>query len=64
MAEEIQRPDEHEIYGMPPGAKYAYVYLMDVETYLYKMLVSDELKESIVKHKSAIEALLCHASIM
>ena len=33
-----------EIYGMPPGAKYAYVYLMDVETYLHKMLVSDELK--------------------
>ena len=45
-----------EIYG----AKYAYVYLMDVETYLHKMLVSDELKESIVKHRSAIEALLCH----
>ena len=41
-----------EIYG----AKYAYVYLMDVETYLHKMLVSDELKESIVKHRSAIEA--------
>ena len=41
-----------ENYGMPPpppppGAKYAYVYLMDVETYLHKMLVSDELKESI-----------------
>ena len=51
-----------EIYGMPPGAKYAYVYLMDVETYLHKMLVSDELKESIVKHRSAIEALLCHPS--
>ena len=51
-----------EIYGMPPGSKYAYVYLMDVETYLHKMLVSDELKESIVKHRSAIEALLCHPS--
>ena len=46
-----------EIYGMPNGAKYAYVYLMDVETYLHKMLVSDELKESIVKHRSAIKAL-------
>ena len=51
-----------EIYGMTPGAKYAYVYLMDVETYLHKMLVSDELKESIVKHRSAIEALLYHPS--
>ena len=49
-----------EIYGMLSGAKYAYVYLMDVETYLHKMLVSDELKESIVKHRSATEALLCH----
>ena len=26
------------------------------------MLVSDELKGSIVKHRSAIEALLCHPS--
>ena len=26
------------------------------------MQVSDELKESIVKHRSAIEALLCHQS--
>ena len=43
---------------MPPGAKY--VYLMDFETYLHKMLVSDELKENIVKYRSAIEALLCH----
>ena len=51
-----------EIYGMPPAAKYAYVYLMDVETYLHKMLVSDELKESIVKHRPAIEALVCHPS--
>ena len=51
-----------EIYGMPPGAKYAYVYLMDVETYLHKKLVSDELKESIVEHRSAIEALLFHPS--
>ena len=51
-----------EIYGMPPGAKYAYVYLMDVEIYLHKMPVSDELNESIVKHRSAIEALLCHPS--
>ena len=51
-----------EIDGMPPRAKYAYVYLMDVEAYLHKMLVSDELKESIVKHRSAIEALFCHPS--
>ena len=27
---------------MPPGAKYAYVYSMDVETYLHKMLVIGE----------------------
>ena len=32
-----------EIYGIPPCEKYAYVYLMDVETYLHKMLVTDEL---------------------
>ena len=51
-----------EIFGMTSGAKYAYVYLMDVETWLHKMLVSDELKESIVKHRSAVEALLCHPS--
>ena len=51
-----------EIYCMPPGAKYAHVYLMDVETYLHKMLVSDELNENIVKHRSVIEALLCHPS--
>ena len=51
-----------EIYGMPSGAKYAYVYLMDVEIYLHKMPVNDELKESIVKHRSAIEALLCNPS--
>ena len=38
------------------------MYLMDVETYLHKMLVSDELKESIVKHRSAVGALLCHPS--
>ena len=37
-------------------------YLMDVETNVHKRLVSDELKESIVKHRSAIEALLCYLS--
>ena len=49
-----------EIHGITPGAKYAYVYLMDVETYLHKILTSDELKENIMKHRSATEALLWH----
>ena len=49
---------------MPPGAKYAYVYLMGVETYLHKMLASDEVKESIVKHRSATDALLCQCEII
>ena len=32
---------------LPLVQKYAYVYLMDVETYLHKMLVSDELKKAL-----------------
>ena len=36
--------------------------MLMVETYLHKMLVSDGLKESTVKQRSAIDALLCHPS--
>ena len=49
-----------DLYGIPPGSRYTYVYMMDIDTYLHKMMANDQLREDLVKHGDRIATLLKH----
>ena len=46
------------VYGRPKEAKYTYVYMMQVDSYLHKLLASELLRDSILKHQREIEKYL------
>ena len=35
-----------DLYGIPSGSQYTYVCMMDIDTYLHKMMANDKLRES------------------
>ena len=47
-----------DLYGIPPGSRYTYIYMMDIDTYLHKMMANDNLREDLVKHGDCIASLL------
>ena len=49
-----------DLYGIPSGSRYTYVYMMDIDTYLHKMMANDKLREDLVKHGERIATLLKH----
>jgi hypothetical protein len=48
------------LYGKPMETKLTYVKMMDVKTYVNKLLTNDVLREKIIKHISRIVQLLSH----
>ena len=51
---------EGDIYAMPPGAKYTYVYMMDVDEYLNRILANEMLKETLICCKPKVLSLMSH----
>ena len=49
-----------EIYGRPDGARISYVRLMDVSSYLNKLLANDALNENLAKNFITIQRFLAH----
>ncbi len=49
-----------DVYAMPPGAKYTYVYMMDVDEYLNRLLANEMIKETLICCKPRIASLLSH----
>ena len=49
-----------DLYRIPPGPRYTSVYMMDVDTYLHKMMANDNLREDLVKHGDRIANLRKH----
>ena len=47
-----------DLYGIPP--RYTYVYMMNIQTYLHKMMTNVNLREDLVKHGDRIASLLKH----
>ena len=43
------------VYGRPKEAKYTHVYMMQVDSYLHKLLASELLQDPIMKHQREIE---------
>ena len=46
------------VYFRPKEAKYTYVYMMQVDNYLHKLLASELLRDPIMKHQREIEKYL------
>ena len=51
---------KNDIYAMPPGAKYTYVYMMDVDEYLNRILANEMLKEKFICCKPKLLSLMSH----
>ena len=49
-----------DIYVKPPSAKFTYVLMMDVESYINKLMISDVIGEEIVKFARRIREIMCH----
>ena len=49
-----------DIYVKPPSAKFTYVLMMDVESYINKLMISDVIGEEIVKFAKRIIEIMCH----
>ena len=49
-----------EIYSRPDEAQMTYVHMMDVSTYLNKLLANDALNNELVKNFQAVERILSH----
>ena len=49
-----------DIYVKPPSAKFAYVLMIDVESYINKLMISDVIGEEIVKFAKRIIEIMCH----
>ena len=46
------------VYGRPKEAKYTHVYMMQVDSYLHKLLASELLLDPVMKHQKEIEKYL------
>ena len=46
------------VYGRPKEAKYTYIYMMQADSYLHKLLASELLRDPIMKHQREIEKYL------
>ncbi len=49
-----------QVYAKPQGAKFTYVRMMDLTSYLHKLLSNDYLKHSIMKHFQMLEKFIGH----
>jgi hypothetical protein len=49
-----------QIYAKPAGATFTYVRMMDVTSYLHKLLSNNSLKEGVMKHFHMLEKFLSH----
>ena len=49
-----------DIYVKPPSANFTYVLMMDVESYINKLMISDVIGEEIVKFAKRIIEIMCH----
>ena len=47
-----------DLYGILPGSQYTYMYMMDIDTYLHKIMANDNLREDLMKHGDCIASLL------
>ena len=47
-------------YGRPDGATYTYVRMMDVCSYLHKLLTNDHLRDGVMRHFHMLEKFLAH----
>jgi hypothetical protein len=49
-----------QIYAKPAGATFTYVRMMDVTSYLHKLLSNNCLREGVIKHFHMLEKFLSH----
>ena len=49
-----------DIYVKPSSAKFIYVLMMDVESYINKLMINDVIGEEIVKFAKRIIEIMCH----
>ena len=49
-----------QAYGRPDGATYTYVRMMDVCSYLHKLLTNDHLRDGVMRHFHMLEKFLAH----
>ena len=47
-----------DLYRILPESRYTYIYMMDMDTYLHKMMANNNLREDLVKHGDCIVSLL------
>ena len=48
------------VYAMPPEARMTFVRMMDVESYLSKLLQMDAIREDLLKHFNRLNKVLSH----
>ena len=48
------------IYAKPAGAMFTYVKMMDVRSYLHKLLTNEPLREQVLNNFQILERVLCH----
>ena len=48
------------VYAMPPEARMTFVRMMDVESYLSKLLQMDAIREDLLKHFNRLNKVLRH----
>ena len=49
-----------DIYVKPPSAKFTFVLMMNVESYINKLMISDLIGENVVKFCRKIIEIMCH----
>ena len=49
-----------QVYARPDGASFTYVRMMDVTSYLHKVLANDFLRDGVMKHFQVLEKFLAH----
>ena len=49
-----------QVYARPDGASFTYVRMMDVTSYLHKLLANDFLRDGVMKHFQLLEKFLAH----
>ena len=49
-----------QVYARPDGATYTYVRMMDVSSYLHKLLSNDHFRDDVMRHFHMLEKFLAH----
>ncbi|XP_028403921.1 uncharacterized protein LOC114526506 [Dendronephthya gigantea] len=49
-----------EIYTKPEGSKFTFVKMMDVTSYLHKLLANEVLRDKLIQHFQSVDRLLSH----